>query len=132
MFESLIDVLVSGIAPAAGAAVIFFAAEVGAGGAQQFHDFAEAFAAFKAQIDARMVVQVFSVEHGGAIDFTDGGSGFVIGFHQMARDVRFLADAQQELRGAQTAAGAQICGMPAGRIGIHGGWRNRNGQSDQA
>jgi len=132
MFERLIDVLVSRISPTAGAAVIFFAAQIGASRAQQVHDFAEAFAAFESQVDARMVVQVFAVEDGGAIDFADGGFGLVIGLDQMARYIRFLANTQQELSGSQITAGTQICGMPAGCIGIHRGWRNRGGQSDQA
>lgn len=109
MFERLIDMLISRVAPPAGAGVILFTAQVGAGGAQQFHHPAEAFPAFQTQIGMRMVVNVFAIDYRGAIDFADGGLYFMIGFHHMARHIELLADAQQKLSGAQVAAGAR-CG----------------------
>jgi hypothetical protein len=84
------------------APVIFFAAQIGAGRPQQFDSSAEAFAALEA-VNARVVVQVFVIENGGAIDFANGGFGFMIGLDQMARDIRLLPSAQQELCGAQVA-----------------------------
>ena len=120
MFECLIDVLIRRIAPAAGSAIIFFASRIGAGASQQFHDSAETAPPIEARIHARVIVQVFSVDHSGTIHFGDGRLHFAIGLKQLARHIRFFPNPQQELSRAQIASGAQVGGMASRCVGIDG------------
>jgi len=97
MFESLIDVPVSCVAPAASAAIILFASKIGTGASQQLRGSSETVSSFQVRIHARVIVEIFSVDDGGPVDFSNGRVHFMIGFDQIARHIRLLPDAQQEL-----------------------------------
>jgi len=126
-FERAIDMPVSGIAPAAGAAVVFFAGQIGTCAAQQGYDFFEAPAPVERGIDARTIVQILPVEDRGAIDFTDGRIHLAIGLAQVAGYVRLFANSQKKLGNPQVASGAEIRGMTARGIGVQP--RGREGKS---
>jgi hypothetical protein len=132
VFERLIDVLPGCVTPAAGAAIVFFASKIGAGASQQFHGLSKAAPAIEVVVHARMIIEILSVNHGGPINFGDGGFHFAIGLSQVARYIGLLADTQQELSPAQVAAGVQIGGVAAGRVRINGSWNDCSGQTDQA
>jgi len=132
MFERLIYVPIRRVAPTAGPSIIFLAPKIGPSASQQLHSLAKTAPAIEVHIRARVIVEILSVNYGGTVDFADGSFHFAIGLHQVARDIGLLPNAQQELSRAQIAAGAQIRGMAAGRVGIDGRGRESGGQSDQA
>ena len=79
VLKSLIDVSVSGIAPAARCAVIFFMPQIGAGASQQFHNLAKTILAREVGVHARMVLEIFAVKHRGTINFANCGFDLAIG-----------------------------------------------------
>jgi hypothetical protein len=116
--EGLVDVTVGCITPAAGAAVVFFAPEVGAGVAQKLDGSAEAAATIEVDVGPRMVVYIFAIEDSGAVDFMDSSLDFAIGFDEAAGYVGFLANTHEVLGGAEVAASAEVGGMAAWSVGI--------------
>jgi hypothetical protein len=129
--EGFIDMVVRRITPAAGAAIVLFAAKIAAGASQQLDDSAEAAAAIGKRIHVWVIFEIFTVDHGGAIDFTDSSFHLVVGLDQAARHIGFFLYTKQHLSPAQVASGAQISGMVARSVGIHGGGNNGRGKADE-
>jgi hypothetical protein len=131
VFERPVDMPVRRIAPPAGTAVVLFAREIATSLPQQFHGSAEAISAGHIQVYMRVLVDIFVVDDGRTVDFTDGSFRFVIGLDKVPRYIRLFPDAQQKLSGAQIAACAQIGRMAAGCIGINNSGCDDGGRADQ-
>src|SRR5215472_13482918 len=71
ILASFVDLAVGTTPPGASGRVIFFLIDICLSSAQKAEDFAEFAQAFQTGINRRMIVHVFLVEHGGAINLSD-------------------------------------------------------------
>jgi hypothetical protein len=132
MFERLIEMAVCRIAPRVGAAVILFAAQIGTGVPKQFDDFVKAAPAVETRIHGRVILEIFPVEHGGAVHFADRSFHLVVGLNQAARHVGLLLDAHKQLSSPHVAAGPKIRRVVAGCVGVGYDGCQDGGQTNKA
>jgi hypothetical protein len=65
-----------------------------------------------------VILEIFLIDDGGSVEFTDRRFRFAIGLDQPARDIRLFAHPPQQLNAAKVAAGVQIGRMSARSIAV--------------
>jgi hypothetical protein len=104
------------IPPGARGGIVLLAVYIAPGGEQKLGDGAEPSWPVGVSIDGRIIYHVLPVPKSRFIHFPDGFMRFVRGSRQIAHDIRVFTHFHQPLGTPQIRAGAQISGMPSGRV----------------